>query len=110
MQLSVFRMSRVSMSQRPFGGSDYEDGEIHRWIPGSPLWLAPTTEPWLNCSPATRDYFVDRLHASHRFSGTVLSRVRQQVELTYIPHGDPPMTSGPMKLIAISLANLHRFF
>ena len=94
------------MSQLPFDSSDYEDGEIHRLIPGSPLWVALTTEPWLNCSPTTREYYIDRLHASHRFSGTVLSKSRQQVELTYIPHGDPPMTSGPMELISISLANM----
>ena len=98
------------MSQLPFDSIDYDDGEIHRLVPGSPLWNALLTEPWLNCSPATREYFISRLQSCHRFSGTVLSKTRQQVELTYIPHGDPPMTSGPMELIAISLADLHRFY
>lgn len=98
------------MSQLPFDSHDFEDGEIKRLVPGSPLWVALVTEPWLNCSESTRNYYIARLNSSHRFSGTVLSRSRQQLELTYIPFGDPPMLTGPLELIAISLADLHRFY
>ena len=98
------------MSQLPFDSSDYEDGQVHPLVPGSPLWEALMSEPWLNCSKDTRDYYIARLYLDHKFSGTIISKSRQQIELTYVPFGDPPMTIGPMELISISLPNLHRFY
>ena len=97
------------MSQAPFDSIDYNDGEIKRLVPGSLIWQALVSETWLNCSDEIRRYFVDRLQASHRFSGIVVSRTRRQIELTYIPHGDLPNSSGPLELIAISLQDFHRF-
>ena len=103
-------MSGVSLSQQPFESQDYNDGEIYRLVPGSQLWVALTQEVWLNCSQEIRNYYVDRLLARHHFSGTIVSKTRQQVELTYIPLGDVPTQPGPVEIIAVSLANMHRFY
>lgn len=103
-------MSKVSLSQLPFEAADFSDGEIYRLVPGSPLWEALISEVWVNCSEETRNYFVTRLQSSHHFSGTIVSKTRHQIELTFIPHGDVAMQPGPVEIIAISLLNMHRFF
>ena len=99
----------ISMSQLPLSDHDYINGEIHKLIPGSPIWEALHGENWENCSAETRDYYLDRLTQEHYFSGTVVSLPRGQVELTYVPKN--PVTGGPgeVKIISITLPQVQRF-
>ena len=97
---------KVSMSQQPLTDQDYTDGEIKKLVPGSAMWEALFTEDWLNCSLETKTYYLDRLSQKHYFSGCVISLVRGQVELTYVPLN--PATNGPgeIKIISITLSDV----
>ena len=105
--LKCYSMNRVSMSQEPFESQDYDCGEVIKLAEGSPMWNCLMTKPWLNCSEETREYFITCLKADHYFSGTIISRSRKQVELTYVPHGETG-GPGPLRIIAISLDGMGR--
>ena len=94
------------MSQTPFDAEDYDDGEIMKLVEGSPMWDCLMTQPWLNCSAETRNFYLTCLKADHYFSGTVVSRSRKQVELTFIPNGINS-GPGPVQIIAISLDGMN---
>ena len=100
---------QVSMSQLPLADHEYTNGEIHKLIAGSPIWQAIHQEEWLNCGPETKAYYVDRLAQPHYFSGYVISLVRGQIELTYVPLD--PATGGPgdIRMISITIFNVRRF-
>ena len=102
-------MNRASLSQLPFVDGDYLDGEIYPLRPNSILWTALTSEPWLNCSPATQNQYLALLLSPHYFAGTIISGSRRQVELTIIPFQEASMTPGNVHVISISLGNFRRF-
>ena len=95
------------MSQEPFDAADYECGEIMKLVEGSPMWNCLMTQPWLNCSEETRNYFISCLKSEHYFSGTIVSHSRKQVELTFVPIGALG-GPGPLRIIAISLDGVSR--
>ena len=97
------------MSQSPLSEQDYTDGEIHKLIPGSPIWQALHSEDWWNCGPETKMYYLDRLAQEYYFAGYIVSLVRGQVELTYIPFNLTTGGPGKVQMIAITLSNVRRF-
>ena len=97
------------MSQQPFMDTDYADGEIYPLRSNSILWAALTSEPWLNCSPATQNHFLALLLSPHYFAGTIISAPRRQIELTIIPFEGASMNPGNAQVISISLGNFRRF-
>ena len=99
----------MSMSQLPLSDNDYSDGEIYRLQPNSSIWRALFEEDWLNCSIETKNYFLDRLRQPHHFSGTVISLVRSQIELTYVPINEATGGSGDIQIISITLPDVSRF-
>ena len=100
---------RPTLSQDPFTSEDFTDGEIHKLIPGSPIWQALHHEPWINCTAQTRQYYLDRLQQPHHFSGTVISVTRSQIELTYIPTNPLTGEAGDLEMVCITMSNVARF-
>ena len=78
--------NRISLSQASFGDGDYTDGEVRKLTVGSCLWNALHDEVWINCSPSTRQEYLDKLHQPLYFAGTIVSVTRQQIELTIVPY------------------------
>ena len=100
---------RPTMSHEPFSSDDFTDGEIHRLIPGSQIWHALFHEHWQNCTHQTKQYYLDRLQQPHHFSGIVVSVVRSQIELTYIPTNHFTGGAGDLMIVCITLNNVNRF-
>ena len=102
-------VGRISMSQAPLDSEDFSDGQIHPLIAGSELWLAITTETWLNCSEATRQRILQAMLVPHNFVGTIISSSRRQVELTVVIKDPETKQSLDMHQLCLTLANFHRF-
>ena len=101
--------NRVSMSQNPLESNEFEDGQIHPLRPGSALWLAITTETWLNCSEMTRQRILQDMLVPTNFVGTILSASRRQVELTVIMKDPATKQSLGMHQLCITLSDFYRF-
>ena len=101
--------NRISLSQAAFGDGDYSDGEVKKLTVGSPLWNALHDEIWINCSPTTRQEYLEKLHQPLYFAGTIVSVVRQQIELTVVPYNAAGTGPGCLEEIAISLTDVNRF-
>lgn len=109
MFLFLDRMRRVSLSQAQLSDSDYTDGELRPLTVGSLLQSCLMEETWLNCGPETQNFFQSLLRNPHYFSGTILSRTRQQVELTIITFDTNGTSPGATYVICVTLANFSRF-
>ena len=108
-RLRVNMENTKSMSQLPLSENEYTDGEIYKLQPGSAIWEALFQENWQNCSDEIKNYFLDRLQQPHHFSGTVVSVVRSQIELTYIPLNKMTGGGGDIEIISITLTDVARF-
>ena len=98
-----------SMSIQRLTDNQYDDGEIYQMDPSSDLGRALLSEPWLNMPSNHRDYWISEMYSPRvKFVGTVLSQMRQQVELTYI-YRDSIGNTGHEVAFCVSLANFSRF-
>ena len=107
--LNLDYMKRVSLSQTRLSDSEYTDGELHPLLAGSLLRSCLMEETWLNCGPETQNFFQNLLRNPHYFSGTILSQVRQQVELTVITYDTNGTSPGAIFVICVTLADFSRF-
>ena len=100
-----------SMSTEPLSSGEYSDGEIYSlWAPERVILMhAILTEPWLNMSAETRKNWLILIQSPYvRFVGTVLSRARQQVEITIVFHQPHPV-HGCITELCVSLIEFQRF-
>ena len=97
-----------SLSREPFGDGDYDDGEIKELRPGSPLWHALTGEPWLNWPYEHQCMWKLRMRQPLKFLGTILSPVRQQIEVTLIYQDNVGCSAG-MDTVTVTLSEFQRF-
>ena len=97
-----------SYSQLPLDTGDYDDGEVYPLLPNSTLWHALMDELWLNWSLEQQNLWKWKLQQPSRFVGTVLSRNRQQVEITLIYQDNTGNATG-MDTVTVTLANFQRF-
>lgn len=98
-----------SMSIRRLSDNQYDDGELYRLDLSNPLGQALLAERWLNMPLNHQTYWLSELYSPRiKFVGTVLSRVRKQVELTYIYH-DRIGNTGHQVSFCVSLPNFSRF-
>ena len=102
-------MNRGSLSQGRLSNMEYTDGEIYPLVIGSDIWNALVGEIWMNCGPDTQTHFLSLLHSPHYFSGTVLSMVRQQIELTIISFAEDGISAGRSHVICVTLPRFSRF-
>ena len=97
------------MSIRPLGDSEYDDGEVYPITLTTPIGLALINDRWLNFSEERQAYWLSELSSPRiRFAGTVISRVRRQVELTII-YADQRGASGRQVSFCITLPDFDRF-
>ena len=88
---------------------EYEFGEIIRLDPNSALGNALLTETWLNWSNAGQNKWKSIMGLPEiHFVGTILSPMRQQVEVTIISRQHIP-NMGVHAEFCVTLANFHRF-
>ena len=105
----IYTSSAQSMSTSELTDGEYENGELIAVSMTSPLTRAIMYEPWLNVSNSQRDIWLSELSSPWiKFAGTVLSRVRKQVELTLI-YRDQYGETSHQRSICISLADFDRF-
>ena len=98
------------MSQDELGDDEYEDGELYVLSLATPLGRAITSERWLNVDQTVQAFWLNEMASPRvKFIGTVLSRVRQQVELSIIYY-DGAGNTGQKRSFCISLADFGRFF
>ena len=98
-----------SMSLRALGDDEYDDGEVIPVSLESPVVQALINEPWLNMCDNRREYWLSELRSLRiRFAGTIISRVRRQVELTLI-YKDRIGGHGHQISFCITLADFDRF-
>ena len=97
------------MSVRELGEGEYEDGEVYPISLTNALGQAITTERWLNMDQSRQAFWLAEMSSSRvKFVGTVLSRVRQQCELTIVYY-DSVGNTGHKISFCISLENFGRF-
>ena len=88
---------------------EYDYGEIIRLDPNSTLGVALLNETWLNWSAIDQDRWKLIMGLPEiRFMGTILSPVRQQIEVTIISR-QPIPTMGVHAEFCVTLADFHRF-
>ena len=98
-----------SMSMKELGDHEYDDGELYPLTPTNALGRAITSERWLNVAPACQSYWLAEISSPRvKFVGTVLSRVRQQVEL-HVIYYDRSGNTGHQRSFCITLENFGRF-
>ena len=98
-----------SMSLQELTGNQYDDGEIYPLDITSPLGQALLLEQWLNLPSSHQAYWISEMYSPRvKFVGTVLSRVRQQVELTYV-YRDSIGNTGHRVSFCVSLPDFSRF-
>ena len=96
-----------SMSLSPLKDGEYDDGEVYRIDFTRGIGQAIAEEEWLNVPAEHQRYWLAVMRSSRcRFIGTVISRVRGQVELTIIFR---EATSGTVNF-CITLDNMDRFY
>ena len=99
-----------SMSVQRLTDNQYEDGEIYQLDPSSALGQALLSEQWLNIPSDHRIYWLSEMYSPRvKFVGTVLSQMRQQVELTFIYRNSIGNTGHEVSF-CVSLENFSRFF
>ena len=99
----------VSMSLKQLSDNEYDDGELYQLDVSNSLGQALLSERWLNLPLQHQIYWLSEVYSPRvKFVGTVLSRVRQQVELTYIYH-DSIGNTGHQVSFCVSLPDFHRF-
>ena len=99
-----------SMSDAELGDHEYEDGELYPLTLTNALGRAITSERWLNIEQARQSFWLTEMQSPNvKFIGTVLSRVRQQVELNIIYY-DSAGNTGRKYSFCITLEDFGRFF
>lgn len=102
-------MGVASMSLERLSDDQYDDGELYRLDIASPLGQALLSERWLNLPLNQQLYWLSEVYSPRvKFVGTVLSRVRAQVELTFI-YRDSIGNTGHQVSFCVSLPNFQRF-
>ena len=97
------------MSTSELGDGEYENGELIPVSMTDPLVRAIMYEPWLNVPDGLRAHWLSEMSSPRiKFIGTVLSRVRKQVELTLI-YRDQTGATSHQRSICISLSHFERF-
>ena len=98
-----------SMSLQPLTDNQYDDGELHQLNPTNALGQSLLSERWLNLPLSHQTYWTSEMYSPRvKFVGTVLSSVRQQVELTFI-YRDSIGNTGHQVSFCVSLSNFSRF-
>ena len=94
----------------PFSDDDYDDGQWHRLVPGSPLDTAIRNEPWINHSARSRRRWIRLMdNPSTTFVGTILSEPRHQLQLMVLLQTDEVPDRKWMAETIISLYHFRRF-
>ena len=97
------------MSCQPLKENEYNDGEIVALNRTPMLQAALMTERWLNMPEGLQNHWLRTIRSGVlRFVGTILSEVRQQVEVTLIYPEDSPQTETYIHF-CVSLPNFRRF-
>ena len=101
--------STPSMSLRELGDDEYLDGELYGLSLANPLGRAITSERWLNMPEARQSFWLNEFSSPRvKFVGTVLSPMRQQVELTVLYY-DSAGNTGHKVSFCITLNDFNRF-
>ena len=88
---------------------EYENGEIIRLDPESALGVALLSEVWLNWPlDAQRRWKSIMVLPDIRFVGTIMSPVRQQIEVTIVSRQHVP-GMGIHAEFCVTLSNFQRF-
>ena len=109
--IDYFRMIIPSLSTRELSAGEYHDGELHclHATSRTVLKTALLGEPWLNVSDDTRNHWLALMRSpSVRFVGTVISRPRQQVEVSVV-FSQPHPVYGGVGSICVTLSHFSRF-
>ena len=104
-------MVTPSLSTRRLGDNEYHDGELHDLHSEDRAILkhALLYEPWVNVSEETKTYWLNLIYSANtRFVGTVISRPRQQIEVSVI-FSRPHPVHGGMGSICVTLSHFARF-
>ena len=100
-----------SLSTRDLSDGEYHDGELHCLHSADRVVLkhALLWEPWLNVSDDTRNHWLALMHSSNaRFVGTIISRPRQQIEISVV-FAQPHPVYGGVGTICVTLSQFSRF-
>ena len=104
-------MTVPCLSTRALGDNDYVDGQIYDLfaVTRSVLKDAILGEQWINMSWETRQQWISLMFSpTVRFVGTVVSRSRQQVEVSVMFRTWHPV-HGAMVSFVLTLGDFHRF-